>query len=365
MKLSLRLFLPVLIAVCAALYASSVYAAPGDCDGTSGDDTVVCSSDPGSPDEYVGLDLGDDTYIQDEGVTSEYVGGDSLDDGTEATGNGGNDTLVINGDVNSCVDGDNVTGNGGNDRIVVNGSVGCEVNGDYVGGDGGNDHITINGTVAHDVSGDYSDGNGGDDTIVVNGYVGGDVYGDSSLGDGGSDTFIINGTVAGEVYGDDLGAPGGDDYFIIGADAVIGGGLYGDDGYDTLEFTSVLQSILDGLNPSGGSLTFNGHTYTWHDFEQLIGYIAELHLRVFHSANGLVAVDVGDGVRIFNGNGLVAFVSFASLKSMQIGDVPLMYQSPNHSQGWYVLVSRVSADDFLVQIYDAGNSLQSQFTFNS
>jgi hypothetical protein len=364
MKSFLRLALPAFVALCATLYAHPAYAAPGDCDGTSGDDTVVCDSPPSSPDDTAGLDLGSDVYTQEEGITTEYVGGDSLDDGSQANGNGGNDTLIINGDVNSCVDGDNVDGNGGNDRIVINGHVGCEVNGDYVDGDGGNDQIVINGEVDHEVSGDYSGLDGGDDTITINGSVGGDVYGDNALGDGGSDTIIINGSVAGDVYGDD-GGPGGDDRVVIGADAEIGGTIYGDNGYDVLEFTSVLQSVLDGLNPGGGSLTINGHTYRWVDFEQLLGYIAELNLQVVYSRNGIVAVDVGDGIRIFNENGLVAFVSFVSLKPMQIGDVPLMYQSPNHSQGWYVLVSRVGADDFLVRIYDAGNSLQNEFTFNS
>ena len=112
----------------------------GDCDGTPTDDSVTCSSDP-LADTVVGLGLGNDTYTQDAGVTSDSVSGDGLEDGTESVGNGGNDSITINGTVLLCVDGDNVDGDGGNDTIIINGEVDCEVSGDYATGNGGADKI--------------------------------------------------------------------------------------------------------------------------------------------------------------------------------------------------------------------------------
>lgn len=366
----------VLIAVLAASLAQAApaFAAPGDCDDpTAGihNSTVVCAIDPFTPDAVVGLDLGDDTYTQNSGVTTDSVSGDGLDDGTEATGNGGNDSITINGTVDFCVDGDNVDGDGGNDTIVINGHVVCVVSGDYADGDGGNDRIIVNGTVDSDVVGDDAGGDGGDDSITINGHVGGDVYGDEASGDGGSDTIVINGTVDGDVYGDDLGV-GGDDHLIIGEDAEIDGTIYGDDGYDILEFRAIRQSVLDGLDPASGSITIGGITYFWQDFEQLIGYLEQLGFRALFSRNGIIAVDVFDGIKVYNGDSLVAFVAFSALKDLQPGAAGLVLQSAAHSEGWYVVVENLGTTDahtgnhqFQVSIFNVAGGLAGQFTFSN
>lgn len=348
----LKFLRPLLISTCLVIVAGFCFATPtfaiGPCDdGTTSNDNIVCSADPVVPDDTIGLDLGDDTYTQNAGVTTEYVGGDSLADGNQASGNGGDDNITINGSVNTCVDGDNVDGDGGNDTIVINGAVHCVVTGDYV------------------------DGNGGDDTIIINGSVDHDVVGDDALGDGGDDTITINGSVGGGVYGDDSFGIGGNDTVILGAGADIAGDIDGQDGFDVLKFNFLLQSQLAGLDPSGGSLTINGHTYTWLNFEQLLGIIEELRYRTIFSRNGIVAVDALDGVKIFNANGLVAFLSFAALKDLNQGQQGLVFQSAAHSQGWYVVVTNIGQASetgnilYQVLVYDTNGALAEQFSFSN
>jgi hypothetical protein len=419
---------PLRAIVLSAVLATSLfivtpaYAAPGPCDGTPADDPpITCSTDP-TPDDQVGLGLGDDTYVQDAGVTSGYVGGDADEDGFETSGNGGDDHITINGTVTSCVDGDNVDGDGGNDTIIINGVVQCYVFGDYVEGNGGNDTITINGEVDHSVYGDEADLNGGNDTIVVNGEVGEDVYGDNSSGTGGNDTITINGTVHADVIGDDSGLDGGDDTITIngvvgghvtgdfssgdggddiiiingtvtdyvlgdnvggaggddrvelGENAVVGGDIDGEDGFDTLVFKFLYQEQVNalGLDPAGDSLTYNGHTYNWFNFERLLGTLqdAAARLRTLFAGSGFLAVDAVDGVKVFQGDRLIAFIPYASLRSLDPGDAPLRYQSLQ-SAGWYVTVSnqgpladQPSLESFLVTVFTPSGVQALQFTFS-
>lgn len=382
------------------LSASPAYAAPGDCDGTPADDAITCSSDPTNPDDIVGLGLGDDTYVQEAGVTSDYVGGDALEDGTESTGNGGDDHITIEGKVTSCVDGDNVDGDGGNDTIVVNGEVQCVVTGDYVNGKGGNDQITINGEVGSDVYGDDSGGNGGNDTITVgvngfvaghvigdfgsfnggddiitiNGEVSGEVYGDDAFNRGGNDTIIINGIVGGNVYADVVVGIGGDDRVELGPNADIAGVINGESGFDTLVFKFLRQSQLNGLDPVVGTLTYNGHTYNWYNFERLLGTLQleiAQRLRTLFADSGLVAVDALDGVKVFKDDRLIAFISYASLSALNTNAGPLRYQS-DQSQGWYVTVVSLGAlpaqpgmESYQVTIFSPANVQAGQFTFKN
>ncbi len=401
---------------------SPAFAAPGPCDGTPADDPpITCSTDP-TPDDQVGLGLGNDTYVQDAGVTSGYVGGDADEDGLESTGDGGNDHITINGTVTSCVDGDNVDGNGGDDTIIINGEVQCEVAGDFASGNGGNDTITINGevfsavsgdialldggddiitingdvggdvfgdesggdggddkitlassgTIAGDVYGDSSGGNGGNDTITINGIVGGDVYGDWADGDGGNDTIIINGTVAGSIYADAVLGSGGNDRVELGAGADVGGIIDGEDGFDTLVFKFLLQSQLAGLDPASGLLTINGHTYIWTSFERLLGTLIaslqEVDLQLLFAGSGFTAADVGDGIRIFRGDTLIAFVPHTTLRSLAEGNAPVRFQA--EGQGWYVTVVNLGPsseqpyrETMLVKIFSPTGDLAAQFTF--
>jgi hypothetical protein len=389
-------------------------AAPGDCDGTPSDDNIVCSTNPTTPDNTVGLGSGNDTYVQNAGVTSYEVNGDGLEDGSFATGNGAADTITINGTVTHEVNGDLVSGDGGDDTIIVNGTVN-NVTGDHADGNGGNDIITVNGTASY-IWGDDVDGNGGDDTITVNGTVVNFIYGDHSEGDGGNDTIIVNGTVGGWVIGDDDLALGGDDTIIInglvsmsvdgdqgddyieingtvqgsvlgwdgndnivlGANSIVGATVNGGLGADTLSFDALTQTQVNalGLNPAGDSTTINGHTYTWLNFESLLGLLEELaeeaggRLRVFFAGSSAAAVETpeGDGMRIFAGPGRIAAISYASIRGLGVGE-SATYSTPN-SAGWYVVVTNLGADPdhaakvlYQVSIFSPGGGSAGQFTF--
>lgn len=419
---AVRLVTLVALVASTLVTATPAYAAPGPCDGTPANDPpITCSTDP-TPDDQVGLGLGDDTYVQDAGVTSDYVGGDADEDGLESSGNGGNDHITINGIVTSCVDGDNVDGDGGNDTIIINGEVQCEVAGDYAGGNGGDDTITINGevhssvsgdialldggddiitingdvggdvygdesggdggndritlassgTIGGDVYGDSSGGNGGNDTITINGVVAGDIYGDWADGDGGNDTIVINGTVAGDIYADAVLGTGGDDRVELGAGANVGGIIYGEDGFDTLVFTFLLQNQLNGLDPAGDSLTHNGQTYTWANFERLLGtLIAALKdslAELLFAGSGFTAADVGGGIMILRGDMLIAFAPHTTLRSLAQADEPFRLKA--EGQGWYVTMVNLGStaeqpyrETMQVTIFSPAGDLAAQFMF--
>jgi hypothetical protein len=361
----------------ATLLTAATPALAGDCDGTPASDPLItCAADPNPVDAIVGLGLGDDTYVQNAGVETEDVYGDALENGIDSTGNGGDDSITINGDVTSGtvtvgqVIGDGVTGNGGDDTIIVNGNVDHSVWGDDAGGDGGDDTIVINGDVNGNVLGDNALGNGGDDVITINGTVTG-VFGDDSVGvSGGNDYIEVNGDVSGFLEGN-----GGNDTVNLGDGAIVGAVMDGGAGTDTLSFDAISQSDLDalGLDPAGGSVTINGETYTWVNFEQLLGLLAELieqgviRLRVFYETETLRAVETSGGINIFANDQRIAFVSFDSLAALSVGE-SASYNTAN-SAGWYVTVTNLgSAPDnpghslFQVSIYSPGG-LAGQFTF--
>lgn len=206
------------------------------------------------------------------------------------------DTIVCNGE--NPPD-EIVTGNDGNDTIIIEGDSPTgfvpDVTGDNIEVDGtGNDTIINDGTT-NDVTGDSFTGDGsGDDTIINNGTVEGDIYGDTDIGEGsGNDTITNNGTVEGNINGnggnDDITNTGtvnggidagtGDDTVTLVEQAPVGGTVNGGDGTDSLEFdiTSGNEDELiqwaqqiAAANPSGGTLTFGGVTYTWTNFEELV-----------------------------------------------------------------------------------------------
>lgn len=215
--------------------------------------------------------------------------------GDGVIGNGGDDTIINNGTTlsngdgtgkNGDIEGDVATGNGGNDVIVNNGTVAGDMDGDSAFGNGGNDTLINNGIVGDDIDGDNASHNGGDDLIINNGTVGGDIEADDNTtaknSRGGNDIIVVNGTVDGSVFGDFGVAIGGDDIVILqnGANGGSDHELYidGNDGNDTLVFNFSItdQKALDTLavqikdaNPADGSLTFNGQTFTWANFEHL------------------------------------------------------------------------------------------------
>ena len=372
-----------------ALLFSAVGFSPalaGPCDGTSGDDVIVCSDDSGT----AKLKAGDDDFTQN-------VGGDIDDDvsgdGLSGIGfeEGGDDIITINGDVGDNVLGDDIAtfagGKGGDDVITIGatGTVDDDVRGDDVSGFGlavgGDDTIVVDGLVEGDVYGDYLGAIvavGGDDAITVNGTVEGDVVGDGILsagGVGGDDVITVNGTVNGDVIADGTASlidVGGDDTVIVGEDASIDGTIDGGDGTDTLILKKIYQDVLDTLDPASDSI----EGYTWVNFEFLIGKLREIAAaaiesgkRILFDGGTLLAVDngEGDGFKVFGEPGTIAFVPYTTLNTLTEGQSQT-FQAPN-SQGWYVVVVNLGVDPdnsahslYQVNIYNAGGGLQGQFT---
>ncbi len=221
--------------------------------------------------------------------------------GDAVIGNGGDDTIINNGTTvstgdgtgkNGDIEGDVATGNGGNDIIINNGTVAGDMDGDTVLGNGGNDTLINNGIVGDDMDGDNAQHNGGDDLIINNGTVGGDIEADDNTtapnSRGGNDIIVVNGIVEGSVFGDFGVQFGGDDTVILqnGANGGSDHEMYidGNDGNDTLVFNftvndhtafDTLVAQIKDANPAEGSLTFNGQTFIWKNFEHLGNQLVE------------------------------------------------------------------------------------------
>jgi hypothetical protein len=272
-------------------------------DGTAASDTIVCDNNPAVPvDVVVAGGTGGNDQITVNSSNQLIVAGDATVSSpvSVATVNtAGNDTITINGNTSALVVGDytdpDVTG--GIDIITINGSAAI-VYGDMSSGNatGGGDTIIINGTVTGQVTGDSEAGAapvsnqvGGIDTIIINGTAG-SVAGEDFLATdadvGGGDIIIINGSaqVNGNVSGEENAAIGGNDEITVGVGAVItgivsGGNAAGD--FDTLTLTGNTSDVagynqvqaLIGCNPCNGSVTVDGNTYTFQNFEQLINLL--------------------------------------------------------------------------------------------
>jgi len=227
------------------LYSPELYAActtTGAATGTGGDIVVCNASDT---DGYTGTVNGDDITVPA---------------GATVSNTGTNDTIVTNGG------GDTITINGGS---VTSG-------GKAIRAGSGSDTITINsGTVTADSH--AIEGQGGNDTIIVNGGNITSTTGRAIRGLGGNDTITLNGgTITGVTTA--INANAGDDIVTIGGNVVVNGIIDGGNGgsnNDALVFTmavpesqlNALQTALLAKNPANDSITINGLTYTWSNFE--------------------------------------------------------------------------------------------------
>jgi hypothetical protein len=82
-------------------------------------------------------------------------------------------------------------------------------------------------------------------------------------------------------------------------------------------------------------------------------------------------VDAVDGVKVFQGDRLIAFIPYSSLRALDIDAAPLLFQSPQ-SAGWYVTVSNQGSvadqpglESFLVAIFSPAGVQSTQFTFSN
>jgi len=212
-------------------------------------------------------------------VEGNIIGGEGQDiivnDGTvdgNVTGDWSNDTITNNGHVGGNIDGgqliDTIVNNGTVDGVILGGPDTLQdnlVNNGTAGGmngGGGGDTIVNNGTLDNAIL-----GGDGDDTITNNGQMG------SYIQAGNGDDTITSTGQSGHILGAD-----GDDTVTLGDGAEVNGIISGGNGTDVLEFTFTVYSneypaiaaYIAGSNPAGGSLSLNGNTYTWLDFEQLV-----------------------------------------------------------------------------------------------
>jgi hypothetical protein len=180
--------------------------------------------------------------------------------GIRATG-GGN---VINNGVVNVPQGDGIKSGNGSHLIVNNGTITAGDN--AIWGNQGDDTFINNGIINGRVFLGLDD-----DTVTNNGIVNGTV----SLSSG-NDTVTNNGTVNGAI---NLGA-GNDTMTVRG---VVTGTMDGGADWDTLIFDMTVEGTSSDLNalaremaaanPAGGSITINGYTFTWVNFESLINLL--------------------------------------------------------------------------------------------
>jgi len=210
-----------------------------------------------------GIYITGDAYVANDGVIKGnnagiYVEGNGyVDNGGKVKG--GNTGILVSG--------------GGS--IDVSGTVTSDHTGIYLGGDG---DINVSGTV---IAGDVGiKGGSGDQHVDVTGTIDPPLAAD--LGDGNDSFYARSGSnVQGEIH---LG--GGDDLMIVGdhshvPEEMLGGETDEVDG-DTLIIGDGLICAEDGtaianaqainsLDPNGGSVTYLGETYTWAEFEHIMG----------------------------------------------------------------------------------------------
>jgi hypothetical protein len=267
----------------------------------SGGQVVVCTAS--DTDGYDGTANGDEITIQPGATVTDPADDDAI------IGNAGEDVITMNGGTVTAAMNDALAGGDGNDVITVHaGNLDGEE--DAVDGDPGDDVLTVNGGVL--VADEQCvDGGDGDDTINING---GTLTCDDEVlkGEAGAENITITGgslTSTGEDVidtdeGDDVVSirnatlttqdePGhvainldsGDDQLTLGDGAVIQGNveglIEGGDDTDTLIFAmtvpegdlAAVQAAIAAANPAGDSLTINGETYTWQNFESLVDQV--------------------------------------------------------------------------------------------
>ncbi|MDX1995915.1 MAG: calcium-binding protein [bacterium] len=277
-----------------------------DVSNDGGNDTITNYGSAGIMGDHATYNGGDD-ILSNYGLSLEGIVGD-----VAAVGHGGNDQILnaVNA-TTTYILGDFVylgDGSGGDDEIVNNGRVlrpveatwsyGSIFGDSTLTGSGGEDRISNTGTVDGNIYGDgiqlYPDvgepGTGGADFIHNTGSVQNSIYGDYifslnqgntyiyeaelSNTNGGNDTIINSGTIGGAIY-----AEGGDDTVRLGWGAnggadrllVIDGGA----GDDTLVFELRPEAVITNRTgtPASGSITVNGYTFQWLNFEAVFDTI--------------------------------------------------------------------------------------------
>lgn len=193
-------------------------------------------------------------------------------DGYDGTPNGDDITVPVGATVDHPTS-DTIDLVGGDDVMLISGGT-ITSGSDAVETGSGNDTVTM---TSGSVTGD-SDGfrlQGGDDSIIVTGgIITGTADQGIQTGPGNDYISISNATVTGDGA---LEGESDNDIIELGDNAVVNGLIDGGSETDILRFSmavapgdlSSVQSALASANPASGSITINGLTYTWIDFESI------------------------------------------------------------------------------------------------
>ncbi len=167
----------------------------------------------------------------------------------------------------------------GNGTVTNNGSSGIIANVPL-----GNGTVTNNGSATG-----LGNASIGDGTVTNNGTTGAIV----NLSLTGTANTNINGTVTGDVVNGGMGA---NNQVTLGDGAVVSGTIYNVGVNGTLAFSMTVDaSAIDKIaaqiaqaNPSGGTITINGQTYTWSSFDQLKNLLKTAAGHFLHYGDGRI-----------------------------------------------------------------------------
>ncbi len=270
---------------------------PDGYDGTvNGDDITIQPGATVNGSDGIETDSGNDSITMLGGtvdVTDDGLSGDDDDDlivvsagtiiaaGDGIHGRGGSDTIRIHGGtitagdnaINGGSSADVITMTGGSITTTIDGPVGA------INGEGGSDVITVTGGTIIGAT-ESLKGGSGSDTITV---TGGDLTAiDEEVIDADGDDDVISLANA-TLTVTDLGRPvvtadSGNDEVTLQDGLVFNSFFDGGDDFDTLVFAmtvpvdeiAALAAALAAADPAGDSLTINGTTYDWVDFEELV-----------------------------------------------------------------------------------------------
>ncbi len=194
-------------------------------------------------------DSGNATVINSGTVTTLV----SLSDGLTAHSNSGSATVINSGTVNATDDGISASSNSGTATVINSGTVTAVYNGVQVGANTPFSTVINSGslTTTH-ASRNAILGGIHSDLVINSGELNAPNSGLAIDTRAGDDTVIIEGgSVDGLI-------DGGDD-----TDSLAFSIVHGAEGFDRV------VAALAAADPAGGSITINGETYTWSNFESL------------------------------------------------------------------------------------------------
>ncbi|MEO1668420.1 MAG: polymer-forming cytoskeletal protein, partial [Chloroflexota bacterium] len=218
-------------------------------------------------------------------------------------GNGGNEDLTIESGstvimrtTSGPISEININTANGDDTITIESSVSTNGGGDFRPGNG-NDVLLAEGDFTRGISGQSDPNNefveqgGGMDTVTVNGEVTGDV---NTRDDIDIVTIGSDGTVGGNITTD------GDTVTVNGT---VTGGISTGGGNDmvTLNQGASVGATIDGdVDSKGGTITIQGETFTWANFDTLENNMSVIPSQLANDFNNDGRITPSDAIFVIN-----------------------------------------------------------------